>query len=206
MSATIEKLQGPATRLEGFIDALDGNRLFGWAWDRLRPQERLHIEISAHDTVIATIIAEQRRADLATSGIGDGGHAFEVDLTGLLPEGATPMAVAISPATGERTALNQREAGNETQALLRQVVGAMDLLGRGQRQLHATLRERSETTLAEIAAAQRELKKQQDCMEVFLVRFDGLLRQLTDRMEWAESPAPRRPNGWAERVLTSWFK
>jgi hypothetical protein len=191
MTVTVEKLQGPAARLEGFVDALDGGRLFGWAWDRLHPQERLRIEVSVDGEVVAEATADQARPDLRAGGIGDGEHAFEV----AVPEGATPVAVAIS-STGERIELKVRgpeEQGAETLVLLRQVAGAVDMLGRGQRRLGAVLTERDKAApgetedlhklVADLAAAQKELQKQQDCFEVFLVRFDSLLRDLTERVD-----------------------
>ena len=191
MTATVEKLQGPAARLEGYVDALDGGRLFGWAWDRLHPQERLRIEISVDGSVVAEATADQARPDLRAGGIGDGQHAFEV----AVPEGASPIVAAVS-STGERIELKMRgpeEQGAETLVLLRQVAGAIDLLGRGQRRLGAALNERDKAApaetedlhklMADLAATQRELQKQQDCIEVFLVRFDGLLRELTERVD-----------------------
>lgn len=214
MTATVEKLQGPAARLEGYVDAQDGGRLFGWAWDRLHPQERLRIEVSVEGAVVASAIADQSRPDLRANSIGDGQHAFEVELAG--PEIAEAVVVAISPSTGERLALKMRgaeEQGAETLVLLRRVAGAIDLLGRGQRRLGAALTERetaaapAETEdlhkiMTELAAAQRELRKQQDCFEVFLVRFDGLLRDLTERMD---APPAARP-GLLDRVLGKSFK
>lgn len=216
MTATVEKLQGPAARLEGYVDAQDGGRLFGWAWDRLHPQERLRIEVSVEGAVVASATADQSRPDLRANSIGDGQHAFEVELTGSPSEGADAVVVAISPSTGERLALKMRgaeEQGAETLVLLRRVAGAIDLLGRGQRRLGAALTERetaaapAETEdlhkiMAELAAAQRELRKQQDCFEVFLVRFDGLLRDLTERMD---APPAARP-GLLDRVLGKSFK
>ncbi|MCR6631653.1 MAG: hypothetical protein NVV74_17300 [Magnetospirillum sp.] len=206
MTATIEKLQGPAARLEGFIDALDGGRLFGWAWDRLHPQERLRIDVSIDGAVVASTTADQLRPDLRASGIGDGQHAFEVEV----PEGASPTVVAISPSTGERLDLRMQEPeeqGTETLALLRRVAGAIDMLGRGQRRLGAVLSERDKAPpteagevlklMADLAAAQQELKKQQDCFEVFLVRFDGLLRDMAERMD-----APPAKAGMLNRLFS----
>lgn len=211
MTATIEKLHGPAARIEGYVDALDGTRLFGWAWDRLHPQERLQIEVVIGGAVVAGATADHPRPDLQANGIGDGRHAFEVELADLLPEGAEAIVVAMSPSTGERLPLEMRgpeEQGAEALTLLRQVAGAIDMLGRGQRRLGAALSERDKnapagepeslhTALTDIAAAQRELRKQQDGFEVFLVRFDSLLRQLTEREEAASS----RSGGLINRLM-----
>lgn len=209
MTATVEKLQGPAARLEGFVDALDGGRLFGWAWDRLHPQQRMQIEVTIDGTVVASATADQPRPDLRANSIGDGQHAFEVELTDR-PTEAEPIVVAISPSTGERMTLKTRgteEQGAETLVLLRQVAGAIDMLGRGQRRLGAALNDRDKAApaeaedlhklVADLATAQRELQKQQDCFEVFLVRFDTLLRDLTERVD----TPPARPAGLLERLF-----
>lgn len=209
MTATVEKLQGPAARLEGFVDALDGGRLFGWAWDRLHPQERMRIEVTIDGTVVANATADQPRPDLRANSIGDGQHAFEVELAGAAAELAEPIVVAVSPSTGERLVLKMRgieEQGAETLVLLRQVAGAIDMLGRGQRRLGTALSERDKVApaaaedthrlVADLAAVQRDLQKQQDCFEVFLVRFDSLLRDMTERMD-----RPARPAGLLERLF-----
>lgn len=197
MGATIEKLQGPAARLEGFVDAQDGTRLFGWAWDRLHPDERLVIEVTVDGAVVAQATADQPRPDLKANSIGDGSHAFEVEA----PEGAATVTAHSS--TGEKLELKVRgleEQGAETLVLLRRVAGAIDQLGRGQRRL---LTERPETNdvhklMADLAAAQKELQKQQDCFEVFLVRFDGLLREMAERID---QPAAARP-GLLDRLFS----
>lgn len=207
MTAIVEKLQGPAARLEGFVDALDGGRLFGWAWDRLHPQERMRIEVTIDGTAVADANADLPRPDLRANSIGDGQHAFEVAVE--VPEGAALSVTAISPSTGERLDLKTRgtaEQGAETLVLLRQVAGAIDMLGRGQRRLGAALSERDKAPpeeaedlhklMAELSAAQHDLQKQQDCFEVFLVRFDGLLRDLAERMD---TPAARP--GLLDRIL-----
>lgn len=205
MTATVEKLHGPAARLEGFVDAQDGGRLYGWAWDRLHPDERLHVEVSLDGAVVANATADQLRPDLRANSIGDGQHAFEVEV----PDGSAPTVVAVSPSTGERLELKMRgpeEQGAETLVLLRRVAGAIDQLGRGQRRLGAVLSEQGKAApaeaddvhklMAELADAQRELRKQQDCFEVFLVRFDGLLRDMAERMD-----APPSKAGLLDRLL-----
>lgn len=217
MTANVEKLDGPDSRIEGYIDARDGSRLYGWAWDRLRPQERLRIEISDGATILAEADAAARRPDLAVGGIGDGAHAFEIDLGDKAPAAETmPNVVAISPSTGERVPLQQRvpdEPGTEVMALLRQVAGAVDLLGRGQRRLSSSIKEKSKTAndtdlsdirkvLADIADTQKELQKQQDSIEVFLVRFEAVLRQLGDRMEEPQ----HQQRGGASRLLNALLK
>ena len=66
--------------LVGYIDASSGDRLFGWAWDPDRPAARIAIRLVAKGETVAALIADRPRADLKANGIGDGAHAFEVDL------------------------------------------------------------------------------------------------------------------------------
>lgn len=208
MTATIEKLHGPAARIEGMVDALDGTKLFGWAWDRLHPQERMQVHIIINGAVAVDATADHLRPDLQSGGIGDGRHAFEVELAGLLPEGTEAIVVALSPSTGERQPLKTRlpeEPRAETLTLLRQMAGALDMLGRGQRRLGAVLAERAEIgdmaamtkVLADMTTAQQDLKKQQDCFEVFLVRFDSLMQQMTERLD----APPARAGGLFTRLM-----
>ena len=61
----------------GCIDAIDGDRLFGWAWDPERPSARLPVEIYVDGARTARMDAAQLREDLQANGVGDGYHAFE---------------------------------------------------------------------------------------------------------------------------------
>ncbi|HTH16236.1 MAG TPA: hypothetical protein VL974_06255 [Magnetospirillum sp.] len=197
MSASVEILQGPASRLEGYLDAVEDGTVFGWAWDRLHPADRLTVEIRVDGKVAASATADRARPDLRHGGIGDGAHAFAVTLEA----GAAGFTVdAISPSTGERIELKTRQPEDET-ALLRRVAGAVDALSLNQRRLGAALREVKPTQdngeiaklLAEIRAAQEALAKQQGSMEIFLLRFETLLRDLP-----AKSAEPKpQPGFWA---------
>lgn len=72
----------------GYIDRANGRRISGWAWNRLRPDHHLEIEIRIDDQPIAMVLADRRRNDLARAGIGEGDHAFEATLEDVLPEDA----------------------------------------------------------------------------------------------------------------------
>lgn len=199
MGASVEILQRPACRLEGFLDAVEDGTVFGWAWDRLHPADRLNVEIRVNGTVAATATADRVRPDLRQGGIGDGGHAFIVRLEG----GAEVFtAEAISPTTGERLELKIRQPEDES-TLLRRMAGAVESLSLNQRRLGAALREVKPTQdtgevaklLAEIRAAQESLAKQQSSMEIFLLRFETLLRELPTKL--AETKAERRTGFWS---------
>lgn len=77
LPARQDSLPAHAGGILGCIDAIDGDRLFGWAWDPARPSARLPIEIYVDGDRTARMEAAQLREDLAANGIGDGYHAFE---------------------------------------------------------------------------------------------------------------------------------
>src|SRR5262245_31681694 len=66
--------------MNGRVDAIDGGRLFGWAFDPMAPDRRLTIRVLLDGKVIAEAVADINRPDLRRNGIGDGKHAFEIAL------------------------------------------------------------------------------------------------------------------------------
>ncbi|WP_448204551.1 hypothetical protein [Azospirillum sp. sgz302134] len=92
--------------IEGRVDAIQAGRIYGWAWDRSHPADRLEVEFRADGPdgsplVLGRTLADRPREDLVGGGFGDGAHAFEADLT--LPPGLDPsrvVAVVVAPSTG----------------------------------------------------------------------------------------------------------
>ncbi|MCC7046225.1 MAG: hypothetical protein IT562_05890 [Alphaproteobacteria bacterium] len=187
-----------ANTIAGFLDAVDGQRVFGWAWDRANAAERLRIEIRAGDALAADTVADRPRPDLKANGIGDGAHAFEAMLS---IDGTPPdqlVATAISPSTGARQVLEHRPPPRADNAdgggAKAQVEPLIDLLHASQRRavaaMQAAERKFDEAaarltrlpeltqTLDQIRATQGDLARRIADAEVFLVRFDGVLSQL----------------------------
>ncbi|MGE5548513.1 MAG: hypothetical protein ACM33T_16525 [Solirubrobacterales bacterium] len=182
MSAIIEKLNAPANRIEGFVEAVEGTTLYGWAWDRLHPDERLTIEVELAGGPVTTQ-ADRPRPDLAANGIGDGAHAFTMEV----PDGMQPEVVAISPSTGARVVLQQPakpDSAAEAAALLRGAASALQRIGQ----------------------MQESLKRQQDGMEVFLVRAEALMTEITRRLDEPPPPPPPPARGVIARLVDTWFK
>src|SRR5689334_22274800 len=105
MDATARAAVRPT--VAGYLDAVTGSRIFGWAWDPERPDARIAIRFQVGGEIVAALIADAKREDLVANGIGDGGHAFEV----ALPDGIDPKAVrvlAVCPHSGETLELQQR--------------------------------------------------------------------------------------------------
>lgn len=206
MTANVENLRPAAPALEGCLDAIAGGKVFGWAWNREHPSDRLVVEVLKGDTVLASAIANLRRADLAGSGIGEGDYAFEVNL----PDGvgADEVTVQIRSPEGDKAAVLELrpppqlgDLPNELQrvnasmhglALVqRQTAGAVQAMLRELREGRSDARSDAiEERLNELAAGQKSLALQVEGMEVFLMRFDGLLRQLDEKM--SARPPQRR--------------
>ncbi len=108
MSAEAVAIEMPerakAASVTGYIDAIEGDRIYGWAWDPQRPGARIAIRVLVGGDNVAALIADQHRADLAANRIGDGAHAFEL----VLPEGIGAGDVqihAVCPESGETVLL-----------------------------------------------------------------------------------------------------
>jgi glycosyltransferase involved in cell wall biosynthesis len=66
--------------LRGSIDFVSGTRVEGWAWDPDRPDAPVSLLILADGAVVARCLANRWRQDLLAAGIGDGRHAFSLQL------------------------------------------------------------------------------------------------------------------------------
>ncbi len=70
----------------GSIDRIEHDQISGWAWDPASPDEPIDIEILDGDVVILAVRADQFRADLVESEIGNGFHGFHLrNLAGAFP-------------------------------------------------------------------------------------------------------------------------
>jgi hypothetical protein len=150
--------RAPQRALTGYIDAVANNRVYGWAWDPRRPEARIAIRLVVADDIVAAVLADQPREDLVKGGIGDGAHAFEIEI----PENAPAQSlriVAVCNETGEMLALPHRQTatgGGTGDAEVRQALRTLhQALKATQRQV-AALAEEVEASRAAGAAAPPE--------------------------------------------------
>ncbi|MFC0389173.1 hypothetical protein [Muricoccus vinaceus] len=111
---------GPLTRtaeIQGLIDNVQPGRLFGWAWNRSTPRERLRIELRLGTEVVAQTIADSERPDLASGQIGDGRYAFDLPLTPATLERRSEISVVALSASGEELPLPIRAVRRDPAAL-----------------------------------------------------------------------------------------
>ncbi|WP_075217282.1 hypothetical protein [Mongoliimonas terrestris] len=196
-----------ASRLQGRLDALEGARLFGWAFDPDTPTARLTITVALGERVLATVTADRPRVDLRRNGVGDGGHAFDVDLP---PEALDRLdALRVTARNGDGPPLvlalprpAERAAEAAIAAPVNRLFEKVDAVVGAQRQLQLAQRdaalaigrmtERVDAIAAEggaleaavrgVETMQREIAERIGDIEVFLVRFDGTLASFDQRI------------------------
>lgn len=199
----------PETRLNtsalrGRIDAVDGNRVFGWAWHPENPRERVSVRLFDDDGDLATIVADKPRIDLRRNGVGDGGHAFDVELeravTGELravaihPDEGPDLDLAIPVTTNtaetslaasfgpvldriELAILAQRRVQSRQTGLLGELTGATKRLT----EVAAT--DGLVETVRGLSERQQALTDRLGELEVFLVRFDSVIGDFSARLD-----------------------
>jgi hypothetical protein len=205
MSAALQTIASQPADIDGRIDAISGGRLYGWAWDRVRPSDHLEVEIRVGDKLVATAFANQPRDDLKANGVGDGCHAFEIAIE--LAPGESPIASARSPATGDIMPLR---LPSDVETVTESVLGPtllrmsalMDATQRNQQTVLRGLRElmkqgqaapNADKRLEELAASQEELKAQISGVEIFLMRIDEHLHEVNNSLKQRAPAAIDKP-------------
>lgn len=209
--------QSAASQIQGRLDAIEGRRLFGWVWDSARPTERLLIRILLEGRMICSATADLPRVDLRRNGIGDGGHAFEVELPEAVAGISSNLAVvAVSPSTGEEVVLqspsqDERAAEAAISGPLNRVLDRLELLIEAQRRSQFVQREVSNVlrdtskqideivgqengigaALDVVRASQTELAGKIANIEVFHMRFDTVLADFDKRIRELTTAADR---------------
>lgn len=102
----------PEKLVEGYIDAINGCKISGWAWCRSAPLFAVEVEVRVGERIAAVVRADLPRADLAKAGLGDGRHGFSVLLDDPVAEDARAGVSAFVRRTpeGGRVALINRAA------------------------------------------------------------------------------------------------
>ncbi|BBK36723.1 glycosyl transferase family protein [Allostella sp. ATCC 35155] len=86
------------------VEQADRHSIAGWAFDPDRPDR--HVALALHDgpSHVLTFVADGFRDDLREAGLGDGDHAFHVNLPGHLLEQPVVHFRILDPASGEELA------------------------------------------------------------------------------------------------------
>ncbi|PSH68965.1 hypothetical protein CU102_10725 [Phyllobacterium brassicacearum] len=194
-----------AEPMKGRVDAIDDGRLFGWAFDPAAPNMRLTIRVLLDGKPIAEAIADKERPDLKRSGIGDGGHAFDV----MLPQFATIRAgelvvIAINGAGVEQSLRVPKPDEQAAEALIAapmtRILDKLDMLMAAQRQLQVNQRSLQRPApvidaagngpavdLVDISGSieglRGDVNQRLTELDVHLMRLDGVVAGLEKRIE-----------------------
>jgi hypothetical protein len=173
--------------VHGLIDNATADRLYGWAWDAANPGHRVKVELRLAGEVVANTIADFVRPDLAKNGVGDGCHAFEFPLIPSWVERRAELTAVAFGGDGTEFPIAMRirrlDEGGAGGLVPHQVHRAVEsLLGEQQRIAaeFAALRDRAAQlpdagAVAAIGAAQQELARKVESLELWLTRLDGRL-------------------------------
>ena len=71
--------------LTGYLDVCDRRRIAGWAFDPETPDRHVTLIVAADDRIVARVLADAFRVDLAEKGIGKGRCSFSLDPEAYLP-------------------------------------------------------------------------------------------------------------------------
>jgi hypothetical protein len=197
----------PATSpLRGRIDAVDGNRVFGWAWHPDGPRERVSVRIFDGDEQLAIVLADKPRVDLRRNGVGDGAHAFDIELQ--RPAARGLRAVAVHPAGGADLELDvptssERTAEAALAASFGPVLDRLEMAVLAQRRIQsrqaASVGELSAAaqrigdvavadgglvdTVKSLAGQQQSIADRLTELEVLLMRFDSVAHGFSARLD-----------------------
>ncbi|MEM4934846.1 MAG: hypothetical protein QXY78_02825, partial [Thermoplasmata archaeon] len=67
-------------KIQGYLDGIDGQYVYGWAWDPENPEKRLEVVVYVDGEPVAEGVADLYREDLERAGIGDGRYGFKLGL------------------------------------------------------------------------------------------------------------------------------
>ncbi|HVY19759.1 MAG TPA: hypothetical protein VHA70_06715 [Bauldia sp.] len=167
--------------LRGRIDAIEGGRVYGWAWHPGAPRQRLSVRILDGDEQVAMVIADKPRIDLRRNGVGDGGHAFDIELH--QPIAGTLRAVALHPDGGPDLELDvpasSASAESTIAASFGPVLDRLEAAIIAQRRIQG----RQSASLAEFVTTKKAMVDRLAELEVMLVRFDGVMHGFSSRLE-----------------------
>lgn len=172
----------------GYVEAITADRILGWAWAPGTPEVPATIELRLGDTIVARATADLPRPDLASNGIGDGRHAY--DLT--VPEETRPRAAELRVfarvGDGEAVAIGATPAADGLTDQVTKLLRGVDMLLNSQRLMHRNLQTalagKQDTpaeadTLQKMAELQAATDAQIATVERFVVRLDEQLSRLS---------------------------
>lgn len=188
--------------IRGAVDNVGREKIYGWAWNPNRPEERLRIEVRLGTEVALTGRADFARPDLPGAGIGDGNHAFEIKLTPECLARSAELSVFAIDSTGAEAPLRFR-VRRTPEVAAAEAKRSIEMLAAGQRELREEMRAaiaglsrggRGEGGAAQVASVQARIEERLGTLDLWLTRLDARLAALAEAQP-AAAP-PRRFDVW----------
>ena len=186
----------------GYVEAMTADRLLGWAWAPANPDLRAVIELRLGDTVVASAVADLARADLAGNGIGDGRHAYDIEIPEEFRARAAELRVFARVADSEASPIGAPPVAEGLSDQVTRVIRGVDMLLNSQRLIHRNLQTALTTSreteaqallgpLARMAELQAATEGQLSAVERFVVRLDEHLSRLSPDDATSAQPASK---------------
>ena len=177
----------------GYVEAATVDRILGWVWSPATPEVRVPVELRLGGTIIAETVADLPRADLASNGVGDGRHAYEITIPSEARDNGTELRVFARGSDGKATPIGAPPAAEGLSDQVTKVLRGMDMLLNSQRLIHRNLQaaltakaaggdpddEPAANVLARLAEMQAGTVEQLSAVERFVVRLDDQLAKLS---------------------------
>ena len=172
----------------GYVEAATADRILGWAWAPGAPDLRAAIELRLGDTVVANTVADLLRADLASNGIGDGRHAYEIAIPPEVRDRVAELRVFARAGDGVAMPIGATPAADGLSDQVTKLLRGVDMLVNSQRLIHRNLQaaltakpddEPVAAVLTRIVDVQAATAEQLSAVEQFVVRLDEHLSRLS---------------------------
>ena len=89
-----------AAELKGRVESIEGRVVVGWAASSAEPGRRFGIDAYIDHKPVAKAVADLPRSDLLREGIGDGAHAFRLELPSWICDGGHHSISIVAPSAG----------------------------------------------------------------------------------------------------------
>ncbi len=191
-----------APEVVGFVEAVTGEAVLGWAWSPGRPELRVTVSALLDGTELGRATADGPRRDLAENGIGDGRHAFRLPLPPAARARAAELRVVGHGGAGAAVPLGRPPAAEGVAERLDRLQRGLDMVVASQRVLHRNLQAALlEAAGGDQAGARAELAGQVHALELFVLRLDERLAALAPAPVGGPRSAAGLARGAAAAVL-----
>jgi hypothetical protein len=190
---TVTNIRAVASALPdvmGYVEAFTADRLLGWAWAPATPELRAVIELRLGDSVVASTVADLLRTDLASNGIGDGRHAYDLAIPTEVRNRSAELRVFARCGVSAAIPIGAPPAAEGLSDQVTKLLRGVDMLLNSQRVIHRNLqtaltaaKDPDADPMAAVVVRMSELQAgteaQISAVERFVVRLDEHLSRLS---------------------------